>query len=144
MASTDPLTPEAPAAPAAPAAPGGRVTAAIARWTLIVHVGLLAAQPFLAGAMLDAMSATAQTLHRDVAMALVSVGLVQVIITLIAWRGAAGWPRDAFWASLAMWIIELVQFALGHLSLSMAVHIPLGIALLGLGLYLVYTYARRR
>lgn len=136
MASTNPQ--------ATGAGTGGRVADAIARWTLIVHVALLAAQPFLAGAMLDAMSATAQTLHRDVAMSLVTVGLVQVVITLITWRGRAGWSRDAFWASLAMWIIELVQFTLGHLSLSMAVHIPLGIALLGLGLYLVFTYARRR
>lgn len=122
----------------------GAVTAVIARWTLIVHVALLAAQPFLAGAMLDAMSADAQLWHRNVAMSLVTVGLVQVFATLAAWKGAAAWPRDAFWASLAMWVIELVQFSLGHLSISMAVHVPLGIALLGIALYLAFTYARRR
>lgn len=121
----------------------GRGTAAATRWTLILHLALLAAQPFLAGAMLDAMSPGAQTMHRDVAMALVVVGFLQSILTLVAWKGAAAWPRDAFWASLSMWIIELVQFTLGHLSMSMAVHIPLGIALFGLGGYLVFAYARR-
>lgn len=134
MSSTD-TTPTA-------AAHRGRAIAAIARWTLIVHVGLLAAQPFLAGAMLDAMSPNAQTLHRDVAMALVSVGLVQLVVVFVA-RKRAAWPIDAVWASLAMWIIELVQFSLGHLSLSMAVHVPLGIALLGMGIYLALTHARR-
>lgn len=121
----------------------GRITAALTRWTLIVHAALIAAQPFLAGAMLDAMSANAQLWHRNTAMAIVTVGLVQLVLTLVAWRGKAHWPADAFWVSLAMWILELLQYTLGHQFISMSLHIPLGAALLVVSVFLALRYARR-
>lgn len=39
--------------------------------------------------------------------------------------------------------LKLVQVTLGPLSLSTAMHIPLGIVSLALGLYLAVRYARR-
>ncbi|MCS3427501.1 hypothetical protein [Leucobacter aridicollis] len=123
--------------------PGGGAVAALTRWTLILHAALLAAQPFLAGAMLDAMSPNPQTMHRMVAMTVVAVAIVQVLLTLAAWKGRAGWPRDAFNLSLLLLGLELVQFTLGHLSLGMALHIPLGIASLAAGVYLAVRFARR-
>lgn len=124
-------------------APGGGAVAALTRWTLILHAALLAAQPFLAGAMLDAMSPSPQTMHRMVAMTVVAVAIVQVLLTLAAWKGRARWPRDAFNLSLLLLGLELVQFTLGHLSLGMALHIPLGIASLAVGVYLAVRFARR-
>lgn len=121
----------------------GVVAATITRWVLIVHAALLAAQPFLAGAMLDAMSPDPQTMHRMVAMTVVTVGLIQIVMALIVWKGAAGWSRDLLNMSLILWVLELGQFSLGHLSVAMSVHIPLGIAILALGLFLAFRYARR-
>lgn len=121
----------------------GTVAAAITRWVLIVHAALLAAQPFLAGAMLDAMSPDPQTMHRMVAMTVVTVGLIQIGMALVVWKGAAGWSRELVGWSLVLWALELGQFTLGHLSVGMSVHIPLGIAVLALGLFLAFRYARR-
>ncbi|MFF8818476.1 MULTISPECIES: hypothetical protein [Leucobacter] len=129
--------------PATDRIPAGRAVAAVARWTLILHAALLAAQPFLAGAMLDAMSPSPQTMHRIVAMTVVAIAIVQVFVTLAAWKGRAGWPRDAFHLSLMLLGLELVQFTLGHLSLGMALHIPLGIASLAAGVYIAVRFARR-
>lgn len=117
------------------------VASAIARWILIVHVALLAAQPILAGAMLDAMSPEPQTMHRMVAMTVLGLGFVQIFVMLWVWKGAAGWPRVAFTGSIVLWALEVAQFTLGHLSLGMSVHIPLGILVLGIGLYLAFKFA---
>lgn len=121
----------------------GSVAALITRWVLILHAALLAAQPFLAGAMLDAMSPDPQTMHRMVAMTVVTVGLVQIVMAIVVWKGRAAWPRDLLNLSLILWVLELGQFSLGHLSLGMAVHIPLGILVLAIGVFLVFRYARR-
>ena len=126
--------------------PGGAntVLSTLTRWVLVLHAALLAAQPFLAGAMLDAMSPEPQTMHRMVAMTVVTVGLAQVLLTLAAWKGRSAWPQRAFLGSLVLWIAELVQFTLGHLSLAMSVHVPLGIASLAGGVYLAVRYGRAR
>lgn len=148
MTNTDPAAPGA----ASGAGPGDERSAALltrepliavlTRWTLIVHAALLAAQPFLAGAMLDAMSPTPQLAHKYVAMALVAVAIVQVLLTLATWKGRAGWPKAAFTTSAALAVAELAQFTLGHMNLSMAMHIPLGILVLALGVYIAVRYGR--
>lgn len=123
--------------------PGGApVLSATTRSVLIVHAALLAAQPFLAGAMLDAMSAMPQTMHNMVAMTIVAVGLVQIGLTWWAWKGKASWPREALVGSLMLWGLELGQFTLGHLTMAMAMHIPLGITVLALGVYLAVKFTR--
>ncbi len=121
----------------------GTAAAAITRWVLILHAALLAAQPFLAGAMLDAMSPDPQTMHRMVAMTVVTVSIVQIVMALIVWKGQAAWPRDLLNWSLILCLLELGQFSLGHLSIGMSVHIPLGITVLAIGLFLAFRYARR-
>lgn len=121
----------------------GAVAATITRWVLILHAALLAAQPFLAGAMLDAMSPDPQTMHRMVAMTVVTVGLIQIVMALIVWKGKAGWPRDLLNWTLILFVLELGQFSLGHLSVAMSVHIPLGITVLAIGLFLAFRYAHR-
>ncbi|KUF06439.1 hypothetical protein [Leucobacter sp. G161] len=121
----------------------GTAAAAITRWVLILHAALLAAQPFLAGAMLDAMSPDPQTMHRMVAMTVVTVSIVQIVMALIVWKGQAAWPRDLVNWSLILCLLELGQFSLGHLSIGMSVHIPLGITVLAIGLFLAFRYARR-
>lgn len=148
--STDPH-PSSPAAQAAQAAASGPNTAPsregmlsrLTRWVFIAHAALLAAQPFLAGAMLDAMSPEPQNMHRMVAMGIVAVALVQLLLALVLWKGKAGWPKAAFTGSAGLCALELVQFTIGHLSLAMSMHIPLGIATLALGIYLAVRYGLR-
>ncbi|MFC5338821.1 hypothetical protein [Leucobacter denitrificans] len=118
------------------------VVAAVTRWFLIVHAALLIAQPILAGAMLDAMSPAPQQMHRMVAMTLTGVGLVQILMTWWAWKGKSQWPKAAFTGSIALSALELGQFTLGHLSLGMSVHLPLGVLVLVIGVYLAFKHAR--
>ena len=117
--------------------------AGVARSIFLLHAALLAAQPILAGALLDAMSPMPQQMHRFVAMTLVAVGFVQIFIARAAWKGRAAWAKTAYTGSVALWLIELVQFSLGHLSLGMSVHLPLGIVALGLGVYLAWRFGSR-
>ena len=130
-------------APATPSPAREPLLAPITRWTIIVHAALLAAQPFLAGAMLDAMSPTPQLAHKYIAMTLVAVSAVQVLLALAAWKGKASWPKAVFTVSTALFVAELGQFTLGHMNLSMAMHIPLGILVLALGVYLAVRYGRK-
>lgn len=118
------------------------VLSGITRWILIVHAALLAAQPILAGAMLDAMSPEPQTMHRMIAMTILSLSIVQVCVVFAAWRGKSAWPKAAFTGSAVLLALEIAQFTLGHLSLGMSVHIPLGILVLVIGVFLAFKYAR--
>lgn len=142
MTDTSVTPPAGPAGPAGPAATRGSLAATIARTVFYLHAALLAAQPFLAGALLDAMSPAPQVMHRMVAMTIVSVALIQIFAALAAVKGRSRWARGAYTGSIALCLIELVQFSLGHLSIGLAVHIPLGIFSLGFGVYLVWRYAR--
>lgn len=142
--TTDQTPDSAPAATGHTAsAPREGVLSITTRWVLVLHTALLAAQPFLAGAMLDAMSPEPQTMHRMVAMTLVAVSIVQVVLTLVLWKGRAAWPKEVFQWSAVLLVLELIQFTLGHLSLAMAMHIPLGIASLAFGVFIAVRFGRR-
>ena len=134
MATTEPSNTATSAA--------ARTLGTVTRAVLVVHAALLAAQPFLAGAMLDAMSATPQTMHNYVAMTVVALGIVQIGLTWWAWKGKAAWPREAFFGSLVLWVLELGQFTLGHLTVAMSIHIPLGITVLAIGVYMAVKFTR--
>lgn len=128
----------------ATAKPSGaaRSIAFATRWILIVHAALLVAQPFIAGSLLDGMSPVAQAWHLNIGMFLASFGFVQVIATALAWK-VAGWPQNAFAGSIAIWVLEVAQFFIGYLGMSLAMHIPLGVVLVIGGLLMAYLYARR-
>lgn len=115
---------------------------AIARWILIVHAALLVAQPFIAGTMLDGRSADAQAWHLNIGMALPTIGFAQIVVTLLAWR-LARWPQGAFTGSIAVWVLELAQFFIGYLGMPLAMHIPLGLLLVVVGVGMAYTYGYR-
>ena len=83
----------------------GPLVAMLARGVLIVHAALLVAQPFIAGTMLDGRSAGAQAWHVNVGMALPTLGFVQIIVTLFAWR-VSQWPQGAFTGSIALWLLN--------------------------------------
>ncbi len=119
-----------------------RLLGAIARWVLIVHAALLVVQPFIAGTMLDGRSADAQAWHLNIGMALPTIGFVQILVTLFAWR-LTRWPQGAFTGSIALWILELAQFYTGYLGLPLAMHIPLGLLLVVVGVGMAYTYGYR-
>lgn len=119
-----------------------RLLGAIARWALIVHAALLVAQPFIAGTMLDGRSADAQTWHLNIGMALPTIGFVQIVVTLLAWR-LARWPQGAFTGSIAVWVLELAQFFIGYLGMPLAMHIPLGLLLVVAGVGMAYIYGYR-
>ncbi len=119
-----------------------RLLEALARWVLIVHAALLVAQPFIAGTMLDGRSADAQAWHLNIGMALPTIGFVQIIVTLLAWR-LAHWPQGAFTGSIAVWVLELAQFFIGYLGMPLAMHIPLGLLLVVAGVGMAYYYGYR-
>lgn len=119
-----------------------RLLEAIARCVLIVHAALLVAQPFIAGTMLDGRSADAQAWHLNIGMALPTIGFVQIIVTLLAWR-LARWPQGAFTGSIAVWVLELAQFFIGYLGMPLAMHIPLGLLLVVTGVGITYAYGYR-
>lgn len=119
-----------------------RLISEIARWTLLVHAALLAAQPFIAGTMLDGRSSDAQAWHLNIGMTLPTIGFVQIIVTLLAWR-LARWPQGAFTGSIAVWVLELAQFFIGYLGMPLAMHIPLGLLLVVAGIGMTYAYGYR-
>lgn len=119
-----------------------RLLGTLARWVLIMHAALLVAQPFIAGTMLDGRSADAQAWHLNIGMALPTIGFVQIIVTLLAWR-LARWPQGAFTGSIAVWVLELAQFFIGYLGMPLAMHIPLGLLLVVVGVGMAYYYGYR-
>lgn len=116
--------------------------AMLARWLLFVHAALLVAQPFIAGTMLDGRSPDAQAWHLNIGMTLPTIGFVQVLVTLLAWR-VSGWPLGAFTSSIAVWLLELAQFFIGYLGMPLAMHVPLGVLLVAAGVGMAYYYGRR-
>lgn len=102
-----------------------RLTLAVLRWTLAVHLVLVAAQPTLAGLFLSG-DVDAIAVHGTVATLVTTLGMLVTIVAVgYALLGARWWPALV---SLAMFTAEGVQISLGH-SRDLGLHIPLGVAI---------------
>jgi hypothetical protein len=94
-----------------------------------VHVALILVQAVFAGRFLAGDDAGLR-LHEGNAELIVTVGLVQLVVALLAWRPGRGpgWPALA---SLALLVAEVTQMGFGYEG-RLAVHVPLGVAIFGL------------
>jgi hypothetical protein len=91
------------------------------------HAVAVCLQPVLAGAYLNG-SGSALRIHEPIGLGVVFLCLGQLLIATIYWRaGGRGWPALLTAAMLAA---EAVQVSMGY-TRNLALHIPLGIALLG-------------
>jgi hypothetical protein len=95
------------------------------RLTAGVHALAICLQPVLAGVYLDGSSAGAR-LHEPIGLALAFLGLAQLLLATIWWRTGGRWTAPA--TSLLIMAGEVFQIAMGY-TRQLAVHVPLGIAL---------------
>ncbi|WP_436498037.1 hypothetical protein [Actinokineospora sp. HUAS TT18] len=99
-------------------------------WVFRVLVTLqfiqLAMQPILAGMFLNGQY-SALGMHSSSGGIMMVTGVLQLVAAVLLWRPGriAGWPIGA---SAALLVAELVQLTAGH-SRAMALHLPLGVAL---------------
>jgi hypothetical protein len=90
-----------------------------------VHAVAICLQPLFAGIYLNG-SGSAMRMHEPLGLALTLTGLLQLLVATIWWR--SGGPAVAPAVSLLILLGEVFQVAMGY-SRQLAIHIPLGIAL---------------
>ncbi|MFC6159209.1 hypothetical protein [Kribbella jiaozuonensis] len=90
-----------------------------------LHAVAICLQPIFAGIYLDG-SPSGIRMHEPTGLAIVFLGLAQLLIATIWWR-TGGRPAAAG-MSLLIFVGEVVQVSIGY-SRQLAIHIPLGIAL---------------
>ena len=118
-------TVSAPPAPrAAPAWPWW-----LLRLGVTIQVLLGFAQPILAGRFLSG-DFSMLALHRTNGSIVGFVTMAQIVTSLLAWRPGRG-PLGLFWASLALGAATALQLYAGFNHL-LGLHIPLGVAIVGL------------
>jgi len=97
------------------------------RVTAVLHAAAACAQPVLIGSYQSGNGA-AILLHQTIGLSLGFLALVQLLVATIYWRVAhRGWPALL---TVAVLSAEGVQAALGF-TRQVAVHVPLGIAIVG-------------
>ncbi|MEV0288453.1 MULTISPECIES: hypothetical protein [unclassified Kribbella] len=103
-----------------------RATLWTLRIVLLLHAGLVVAQPILAGYFLsgevDAMSA-----HGPIGSTLWMVSMIQFVAALLYWLAGGGriWP---LLLTVVLFFAEFAQLTFGYLQ-NFAVHVPLGTAI---------------
>lgn len=116
-----------------------------ALWVFRVAVTIqfiqLAMQPILAGMFLNGQYSALST-HSSSGGILMVTGFLQIGAAVLLWRPGriAGWPIGA---AVALLVAELVQLTAGH-SRAMALHLPLGVALVIASLLLTGWAWRKR
>jgi hypothetical protein len=111
------------------------------RIVVTVHALAVFAQPVLAGQFLDG-NVEMVKVHAGVAGLVELVGLVQIPIAVLLWRPGRGplWPAGL---SVVLFVVEGVQVGLGY-SRMLAVHVPLGVTIVGIMLLLLVWVWRPR
>jgi hypothetical protein len=99
------------------------------RAVALTHAALVLAQAAFAGRYLGGDAASLR-LHERNAELIVTLALVQLVLAVLVWRPGRGpgWPALA---SLVLWLAEVAQMAFGY-GRTLAVHVPLGVAIFGL------------
>ena len=103
-----------------------RVSLWFLRAALVLHAGLVCAQPILAGYFLSG-EADAMNVHGPIGSSLWMVSMIQFVIAVLYWRPGGGrfWPAVV---ALVLLFAEFVQLTYGYLQ-NFAVHVPLGTAI---------------
>ncbi|WUJ72687.1 hypothetical protein OG809_05325 [Kribbella soli] len=112
----------------------------VLRVTAGLHAVVICLQPVFAGIYLDG-SPGGMRMHEPTGLAIVFLGLAQLLVATIWWRAGGRWQAAA--ASLLIWVGEVVQVSMGY-SRQLAIHIPLGIALVATSVALAFWINRRR
>ncbi|MEJ2859572.1 hypothetical protein [Actinomycetospora flava] len=107
----------------------------------LLHAAMTVAQAFAAGALLQA-SAAGLTVHQAVGGTLLLVAMLQVPLAVLAWRPGrlAPWPIAV---SVVLVVAETAQVAVGYVGV-LAVHVPLGVAIVGTAVALAWWAVRAR
>ncbi|MFF0345834.1 hypothetical protein [Kribbella sp. NPDC004875] len=105
-----------------------------------VHAVGICLQPVFAGVYLNG-SPTGVRMHEPTGLALAFLGLAQLLLATIWWRSGGRWTAPA--AGLLIVAGEVLQVVVGY-SRQLAIHIPLGIALVAGSLAFAYWIARQR
>ncbi|HZX01674.1 hypothetical protein [Kribbella sp.] len=95
------------------------------RATAGLHAVAICLQPVFAGVYLNG-SPAGMRMHEPTGHALVFIGLAQLLAATFWWRTGGRWTAPA--ASLLITAGEVVQVTMGY-SRQLAIHIPLGVAL---------------
>ncbi|MEV6282315.1 hypothetical protein [Kribbella sp. NPDC051770] len=105
-----------------------RITLWLLRIILLLHTGLVIAQPILAGYFLSG-EADAMDIHGPIGSTLWMVAMLQFVVAVLYWRPGGGrlWPALV---TLALFFADFVQLTYGYLQ-NFAVHVPLGTAIVG-------------
>jgi hypothetical protein len=97
----------------------------VLRVTAGLHAVVICLEPVFAGIYLNG-SPGGMRMHEPTGLAIVFLGFAQLLIATIWWRAGGRWQAAA--VSLLILAGEVVQVAMGY-SRQLAIHIPLGIAL---------------
>jgi hypothetical protein len=107
------------------------------RIVAVVHAVAVCLQPVLAGVYLNG-SGAALRLHEPIGLGLAFLSLGQVVMATIYWR--AGGRARAVLVSALLLIAEVLEISAGY-TRQLALHIPLGITIVGLGCaFAVWTF----
>ncbi len=98
----------------------------VLRLVAVAHAVAVGLQPVLAGVYLNG-SSSANRIHEPVGNVVALLCLTQLLVATIWWR--TGGRFTAVLATAGILVAEALQIAMGY-SRQLAVHIPLGIAIL--------------
>jgi hypothetical protein len=103
-----------------------RVSLWVLRITLLLHAGLLSAQPILAGYFLSG-DVDAMNIHGPIGSTVWMLAMLQFVVAVLYWLagGGRGWP---VLLTVVLFFAEFVQLTFGYLQ-NFAVHVPLGTAI---------------
>jgi hypothetical protein len=96
------------------------------RIVLLLHAGLVVAQPILAGYFLSG-EVDAMNVHSPIGSTLWMLTMIQFVVALLYWLAGGGriWP---LLLTVALFFAEFIQLIFGSLQ-NFAVHVPLGTAI---------------
>jgi hypothetical protein len=118
-----------------------RVAVGLFRVVVVLHAAMTITQAVAAGGILQA-SAVGLAVHQAVGGTVLLVAFVQVPLAVLAWRPGRlpAWPVGV---SAALVVVEVAQVALGATGV-LAVHVPLGVAIVGAAVTLAVWAVRVR
>lgn len=119
----------------------GEVLVAAFRVVAVLHAVMTVVQAFAAGALLQASDA-GLVVHQAVGGTLLLVAMLQVPLAVLAWRPGrlSPWPIAV---SGALVVAETAQVAIGYVGV-LAVHVPLGVAIVATAVALAWWAVRVR
>jgi hypothetical protein len=123
------------------AGPPRPVPLVLMRIVVTVHALAVFAQPVLAGQFLDGNAGMVKV-HGGVAVLIELLGMIQIPVAVLLWRPGRGplWPAGL---SVVLFFVESMQVGFGYARM-LALHVPLGVTIVGVMLLLLIWVWRPR